>query len=240
MTPVLPPACPECEPYGGLGRLVDQNGNDAIAPCPCARGKSLKAMRDARDQIPATAEPVVSPEAARHACEILGALLEHFPLSEMGQAAVAAELRALCTDEDGLLWLTKQLPRLYSRWPGAREVRILYCSRFRPLSGQDMASAVSESYPDGFPPESPAEAKQLEAAPMLALPPGHVVSASPSIDRAVQELAEAKDLNRVGLPAPKVHDVPVIRKPSITQADIDRAAEEYREKKLQAQAEAEL
>lgn len=240
MTPSLPTDCPECEPYGGLGKLVTQNGNEAIGPCTCARGIALKAMREARDRIPTSAEPVVSAEAARHACEILGALLEHFPLSEMGQAAVAAELRALCTDEDGLLWLTKQLPRLYSRWPGAREVRILYCSRFRPHSGQDMASAVSESYPDGFPPESPAEAKQLEAAPMLALPPGHVVSASPTLDRAVQELAEAKDLNRVGLPTPKVHDVPVIRKPSITQADIDRAAEEYREKKLQTQAEGEL
>lgn len=229
MSNELPAPCPECEPTGGLGRFVNTiDGGTAIGTCPCDRGKALKAMRESRDRIPAQAEPVVTSEAANHACEILGALLSHFPLTEVGRAAVAAELRSLCTDEAGLLWLTVQLPRLYSRWPGAREVRILYCSRYRPLSGTDLASAVSESYPDGFPAESPAEAKQLESAPMLALPPGHLVSASPSIDRAVQELSEAKDLNRVGLPSPKVHDVPLIRKPSITQADIDKAVEEHR------------
>lgn len=236
MTGELPPPCPDCEPYGGLGRLVVQNDNEAIENCPCPRGKALKAAGEARNRVPSQAEPVVSSEAANHACEILGALLENFTLSEVGRAAVAAELRALCTDESGLLWLTVQLPRLYSKWPGAREVRILYCSRFRPLSGADLVSAVSESYPDGFPPESPADAlRQIESGPMLALPPGHVVSASPTIERAVQELAQAKDLNRIGQPAPKVHDVPVIRKTTITQSDIDKAQEAYREKKARAE-----
>lgn len=231
-TPELPAPCPDCEPYGGAWRLVTStDGTESLGRCLCDRGRALKALRAATEAIPAVAEPQISQLAASYACEILAGTLPFFPKD--ASVGIVSELMSLCDSEASLNWLVTRMSRLYSRWPGTREMRILYCSSRRPLSGEYLSCAGSEHYPDGFPPESPAEAKQLEAGPMLALPPGHVVSASPTIDRAVQELAEAKDLNRVGLPTPKVHDVPVIRNPSITQADIDRAVEEHRLRQAQ-------
>jgi hypothetical protein len=43
--PVIPPACPECIPFEGLGRMRAEN---VLEPCSCARGKMLEKLHQVR------------------------------------------------------------------------------------------------------------------------------------------------------------------------------------------------
>jgi hypothetical protein len=124
----------------------------------------------------------------------------------------------MATEEAQVEWLVQRAVSLYAEWPGAREIRACFCSKFRPADGLSVGSTV---YLDGIPSE-----KRIDPPALLALPPGHVVL-----------LAAAKDLNRVPRRVP-VLDVPTNPdyKP-FTQSDIDRAVNELREKRARAELE---
>jgi len=165
-------------------------------------------------------------------------LMKFFPNTPGMVNALSTALAQFCADDEKLTWLAKRIVALYAEWPGIREVRAVYCSKFKPLDG---INAYSTIYGDGIPSERPA----LLPPAQLALPPGHVVSVDPGFDAAIQKLAEAKALppaakvdseftrvlretvtapqDRMPLPPPP-EPTPQI----ITQEDVDREVEKLR------------
>ena len=130
----------------------------------------------------------------------------------------------MCRDSDQVVWLVKRMLQLCARWPGAMEMRRVYCSKYRPLDGVELIGP-SEAFPDGVPSE-----RQVEAPAQLALPAGRVATAAASIDGTVADLAKAKRITRAGQPT-RVRDIPILSPGQrITQDQIDAAVQEIRER----------
>jgi hypothetical protein len=154
-------------------------------------------------------------------------LLRFFPADENGRAALVALVGRMCSTEDQVRWLVKRTLALCNEWPGPVGLRQVLCSRFKPADGINAGGTVA--FPDGVPSE-----KQIEAPPLLALPPGHVATVDAGYDRAIRLLAAVKDMNR--------RRSPVVQEPPtnpdfrpITQADIDTAVLENRDKRARAE-----
>jgi hypothetical protein len=188
--------------------------------CDCARGKALAGA----SELPSRS-PVVSAEAAMICVEMMTGI-GFFPPEAGARGDLADEIASMCETVDQAKWLAKRMNRLYRKWPGTADMRMVFCSRYQPLDGIQPIG-ISEVYPEGVPSERensplslPVAARQLRAAPAD-------LTASPSIQSSVAALAQAKNLNRVlkSIAAPVVPDIPVIRLTDanrITQADIDR------------------
>lgn len=169
---------------------------------------------------------MITPEAMTKAIDEMAATLKYFPANATPIARILSEMAA--TDAQ-VLWLARRLPQLHNEWPGALEMRAVFCSRFRPRDGVE-AYSTDQRFADGIPSEKAAAA--LPAAPMKALPAGRAVSVAETVDVAVCDLARAKDLNRQG-PPPRVRDIPVLPPGvnPITEADLRKAEEELRQKR---------
>lgn len=160
-----------------------------------------------------------------------GGTLKFFPSDADARFGIAEEISEMAANEDQVVWLVKRLPKIYHEWPGMAEVRAVFCSKFRPKDGIETYSTV---YVDGIPSEK--EPLALPPPPMRQLAAGEPVSGAESISATVSDLCRQKDMNRVlrGLPAPPVREIPVVR---ITEAnrislsDLERAREEYRNRK---------
>jgi hypothetical protein len=225
----LPEPCEQCAPYGGNWKLTEAG----MGRCDCPRGSALRAAEKLRSVPPPEhAEPRIGSAAASQACRTLRSI-PFFPAEDEAQTAIADELRSLCGSLEDLDWIVTRMRRLYSRWPGCREMRIVFCTSRRPLSGEDLGHAISEAYPNGVPAQRPAIAAPAPAA----LPAGSTVSASPSVEAAVGDLTRAKDLRATG-PTHRVRDIPLVRVPEsrrITQADVDRELQRRRERAATAE-----
>lgn len=219
----LPDPCEECSPYGGNF----QYSKGGMKRCQCARGQSLAEMDRMRAETPLLeVEPVVSPEAATQCISMLTAI-RYFPAEPGARLLVADEIRAMCNSDDEAFWLCKRLARLYSEWPGIPAMRAVFCSKYVPLD-RFASVGMIPGFPEGIPPELP------QAGPTrLALPPGHVASVDEGLDRAVQMLANIKDLNRPLRRqfAKEAREVPNPNFTPVTQADIERAVNELRDKR---------
>jgi hypothetical protein len=153
-------------------------------------------------------------------------MIRFFPADTGGRLELAKMVAAMATDETQVEWLVQRSISLYAEWPGAREIRACFCSKFRPADGLSVGSTV---YLDGIPSE-----RLIEAAPRLMLPPGHVATIDPAYDQSIRALAISKDLNRVPRPAPAEVPTNPDFKP-ITQADINKAVDELHEKRARAE-----
>jgi hypothetical protein len=159
------------------------------------------------------------------------ASMPFFPAEEGARTMIGDALAALCSSGPACFELVRLLNVMFPKWPGVREMRILYCNLLgSPLSGDDLQSEISTFYPEGFRPMVPAPAAAL------ALPEGVKVTADRSLDTRLGLLAVVKDLDRprrrllAAAGAPTNPDY----KP-VTQADIDRAVDEAREKRARAE-----
>jgi hypothetical protein len=78
------------------------------------------------------------------------------------------------------------MPKLYKEWPGLREVRAVFCSKFKPRDGFDVDSDV---YLDGVPSDS-------GSMPQIAAPAVRYLSApeeqpmNPAVHKRMEELVE--------------------------------------------------
>ena len=228
-----------CDKCSGCGFQSIEGANGAFYAdaCDCSLGVRLKKAREDRAAPPnPNVAPVVSMESAAFATEALGAI-PFFPGEQAARTMIAREIRQICRSEVDVLWLVQRMIRLYGdRWPGPLEMRRVYCNKQRPLDGIE-AVGISERFPDGIPSEHP------EPTPMAALPAGRVASADRQIEAAIAEVAKAKRVPAANeamprpIPAPRIATTPEQKhfKP-ITRADVDRAAEEHRRQKLDAQA----
>ena len=153
-------------------------------------------------------------------------VLQYFPSDIDARAAIAKDLADICPNIHEARWLAKRMRQLFAEWPGPRELRAVYCSRNKP---RDEIEAGSSIFPDGVP--SPVAGSELawypaiESAPILQLPPGHVITADITLENDIRRLAAAKDLNR--------RKAEEVRNPDykpITEADIQAALEENRDR----------
>jgi len=210
-------ACEKCKLFDGLW-MQTPNG---LRRCSCDSGQRLAGIDQAR--LDGHAEPPrISSQAATVIVEMLSSI-PFFPKEGGARILIGEEIRSMCHDDEQGVWLAQRMARLYSQWPGVRELRAVYCSKHRPLDGYELIGGT-EAFPDGIPSE-----KLIPAAPMKALPPGREVSAADSLEDTVIDLAAAKNMRAVG--TCKVRDIPILPPGNrITQADIDAAVEVSRQR----------
>ena len=220
--------CSNCEAFGGLWKRTDAG----LVRCDCAAGLALRRTdQSRRDNI--VEKPVLSDAAALTIVEMLSGLMAYFPAATQGIArgAIAVEIQKICASETHAEWLVSRMAKLYTKWPGVREMRIVYSSKYRPLDGFEIAGGT-EDYPDGIPSEAESVMGALPPGDQpLALPAprGEEVSAAASLRETVGTLAVAKNLNLIGQMRKQVRDIPIRQAGAITQADIDAAVQQSRE-----------
>lgn len=221
--------CSKCEPYAGLWQRTDAG----LIRCDCAPNQTLRKVEQARhDNI--VEKPVLSDAAALAIVEMLSGLLAYFPAptQAIARGAIASEIQKICASETHAEWLVSRMAKLYTQWPGVRDMRMVYCSKYRPLDGFELAGGT-EDYPDGIPSEADSVMGALPAGhPQRALPAprGEQVSAAESIRETVAMLAEAKSMKypqrHVNVP-----DIPILPPGDrISQTDIDAAVNTNRER----------
>ena len=194
--------CAKCLPFGGSWMETETG----LKRCDCPRGRALTA----KSKEPEYRDPVISTEQATLCTEMM-ASIPFFPPEEGARAVISNEIAAMCESDEQARWLALRMVRLYRKWPGAIEMRIVFCSRHQPL---DAIAAIgeSEAYPDGIPSERPVE---KTPARLPGAREDHLISGSPSVEATVHDLAVKTDMNR----APgrvRVRDIPVRQ---LTDAD---------------------
>lgn len=156
-------------------------------------------------------------------------MLPYFPgESEHVWTALVALVGSMCSSIEQVRWLVQRMTSgIYAQWPGPQELRACFCCRFKPKDG---VSAFSSVYPDGLPPDPTAPPRpELAAGSALKLAAGELVSADPALARRVALLARTKDLDRLPRRGNSTPPTPDYR--PITQADIDAAVQEHRNRK---------
>lgn len=179
----LPPQCDVCA--GSNDWLWEQRGEyTGVRRCDCPRGRSL--VVPPRPVPPEMAEPVVTANEISLAVEGL-ASIPWFPKEEGARTMIADALARLCASGQACFQLVRLMIDKYRQWPGPREMRICYCTLIGPpLSGDDLGTAVSDFYPDGF------ARPVLQVAPQRSALPAPSVSADRLLQASVRELAVAK------------------------------------------------
>jgi hypothetical protein len=124
------------------------------------------------------------------------ALMKFFPSSDtVARATVMLELIQMCSTDDQVEWLSKRLTVLYTEWPGLRELRAVFCSKFKPADKIEVNSADAR-FIDGIPSEQPAEEWKpaLESGQRLLTGGTEEFSADPELDELIHQLATEKTL----------------------------------------------
>lgn len=115
--------------------------------------------------------------------------LKYFPTKQESIEVVMEAVMEFASTDDQADWLGKRMLKLFTEWPGPRELRAVFCARFKPADGIEADSAT---FTEGVPSEHP----QLPPPPLLALPVGHTVTCDAELDEAVQNLAQACTMPR--------------------------------------------
>jgi hypothetical protein len=235
-----------CENCGANGlRMIEVRGVDVWARCNCAYGRMLSS-RVNRPTPPRRAEQVLTDDEVSMAIEGL-ASIPWFPKEDGARTMIADAIARLCGDSRSSFELVRRMVDMYRQWPGVREMRICYCALVGPpLSGEDLHLAVSEFYPDGF---GPALASVIPTRKQL--PTGKAVE---MLDDAAWRERIEKNLTSIdpqekayALPDPEEaqktrrevlqerHQREMSQLKPITQADVDKAVEELRERQARAE-----
>lgn len=165
------------------------------------------------------------------------AILKFFPADETARTELLSFVCEMAHTNEQVEWLVTRARQLWNEWQGPRELRAIFCSKFRPADGIEAYSDL-EKFADGIPSEVAERNVHIAARPQLAI--AGEESGSESISATIRDLAVAKDLNRAlkRIAPPKVAEIPVLQitpQNRITQADIDREVEALRN--LRAQEE---
>ena len=171
----------------------------------------------------------------KRAAEAVGrlAILRFFPSDPNAQAAIVQILCEMARSNEQIDWLVNRMIAIYNEWPGPREMRACFCCRFRPKDGQN---ACSEVYLDGSWPVDPTAPPR----PELMAPAGQkriageTISEDPQLQRAISTLARAKSMDRATRRKPAPPNPPGFK--PLTQADIDAAVQQNRDKRAREEA----
>jgi hypothetical protein len=121
--------------------------------------------------------------------------LAHFPVEPAARAVIAGELVEMCETAEQALWLVDRALKLWTKWESARDLRAIYCARFKPRDGFEVN--CSHVFPNGI---VPSETPAMEWRPK-ALPPGRTATADAQLDGQLVRLAESKRLEPPPLPS---------------------------------------
>ena len=193
----LPGPCQKCAPYGGRWAEAPRGGMTA---CDCPRALAIALL-----EVKVYRPPVLSTESIAVCVEMMGEV-PFFPTEHGRRLLVGAEIGNMCETEDQAFWLAMRMVRLYRRWPGVPEMRLVFTSTHMALDGIE-AVGESEVYPDGIPSERMAapELKRIYGKPAQG-----EISGAPTVENTVRDLADAKRMNRTG-PRKAVRDIPLRR-----------------------------
>jgi hypothetical protein len=169
----------------------------------------------------------MNPETVADLCGEL-TLLNFFPSEPTARRALFLMVGRMCANEDQVKWLVRRTIDLCNEWPGPLVLRQILCSKFKAADGIEVS--CTDRFVDGVPSEKPEDPlAQLEQ--WKKEHPREIAAPEVSIEQEIKALARR--------PWPKV--VPMHTNPNykkITQADIDQALKEHREKKMQEAAKA--
>lgn len=163
----------------------------------------------------------------KHAAETLGklSLMKFFPSDQNAQAALVEMVCGFAQDNEKIEWLVRRALAIFNEWPGPRELRALYCSRWPPSDGQEAYSTLfpADENGGGFPRDP-------------ALPPLPQPILTPSKEEARKLLGFAADyvetLPEIRRPSPRPRAIASPVNPNfqpITQDDIDREINKLRD-----------
>lgn len=62
-------------------------------------------------------------------------MLRFFPADEFAKAAVMQLLERMAQDAEQVNWLVRTILETYDDWPGPRELRAVFCTRYKPADG---------------------------------------------------------------------------------------------------------
>lgn len=188
--------------------------------CTCKTGQDLT-RRDLARANPEPQPPVLTREATAVFVEMMQRL-DFYPAKEdADRLLIAEEIRSMVHSEEEAFWLVQRMNRLYRKWPGIIDLRMVYCSKFQPLDAIE-STAQSQVYPDGIPSErqlAPQDQKYIGPGP------GEAASAAESVSLTVEALVKSKSLQNAGkrLVVPTIPLLPKANR--ITPADISQAIE---------------
>ncbi len=96
-------------------------------------------------------------------------LMKYFPSDAMARVALVRMVCEMTGSEERAKWLVKRALAVFNEWPGPRELRALYCSRWRPMDGVEAYSMIypADESGGGFPRDP-----QLPPAPAPFTPIG--------------------------------------------------------------------
>ncbi len=204
-----------CEFCCGLGWIiVKRNGVEGARLCKC------------RTQAQQPRGKPISEAIVGVLVEGLCQTLEFAPES-VGRALIVAALMEMCSTEEQARFVVNRACALHTKWgtcgiPGLRQI---LCSAYVPKDGFMLSS--TEAYPEGIPSVRPPEL----AFPKL--PPGRAASMDLDCERAVLALGEAKSIGgHVRSEALRIPERPTAPRPPITEADIRKAEQQYRNSKV--------
>lgn len=176
---------------------------------------------------------VLASETVTVCVEMMGEV-PFFPTEQGRRLLIGAEIANMCETEEQAFWLAMRMVRLYRRWPGVPEMRLVFTSSHTPLDGVE-AIGESEVYPDGIPSERKLETKAARLSP--GKPEPSRISGAPSLENTVRDLADAKNMNRIG-PLNHVRDIPLRRlrpEERITPEMLREAVQKHRQEQARTE-----
>jgi len=129
-------------------------------------------------------------------CILRLAILQFFPAAHSERLQVSDLIEKIAATDEQVQWLGNRMITLYSKWPGPREMRACFCSRYKP---QDGISIFSEVYTEGIPSEVPPPKQLKEGKQQKALPPGRndPVTEDPEMAATLTKAAKVMSMPRV-------------------------------------------
>jgi hypothetical protein len=89
-------------------------------------------------------------------------MLKYFPQEKSARVALVELACSMATEHQQIEWTVKRILTLYDTWPGPREFRAVFCSRYRPADGIDIVADM-RMWPDGLPPDPDLQKPVLKA-----------------------------------------------------------------------------
>ncbi len=171
--------------------------------------------------------------------------LKRFPIEPSARAAITrmacemADPTNRIPPDQQIRWLVNRMVTLYNEWPGPKEMRAVFCSRFKPHDGIE-ALPDMQQFPDGIPAD-PALPPLVPAPDLKQIASGETVTADPELAPTFEKLMSKTALPKSRLsqrerereasfnrtleamltPPHERKEIPVPTPQAITQADVD-------------------
>jgi hypothetical protein len=182
--------------------------------------------------------------------EIAGGLaaLKFFPVDDHARLAIMEMIGDMAENEDQVQWLVKRMLSLFNEWPGPKELRALFCSRWTPRDGLLAYTEVYTFLNGGYPnPANPPKEPRALPEPRALLASSDATPICAESQAVIDELVQAMPRMPAAVPigdalearlrevlmGPIDRPQPPAPTPQIiTETDVQRAVEQLHAKRL--------